>query len=70
MLGTFVASASAQQYHEDRRSDYRRDDRRNWNGGYYPAPPVIYGAPYYAPPPVIYGPSVGIAFPGVVIGIH
>lgn len=42
----------------------------DWHGGYYAAPPVVYGSPYYAPPPVVYGPSVGIALPGVSIGIH
>jgi len=51
----------------------------NWNGGYYPAPPVVYGFPYgasylwlayYYPPPVVYGPSVGVALPGLNIGIR
>ena len=75
--GAFVASASA----EDRRDDHRGGrnehyyhDNRGWNGGYYRAPPVIYGSPYayqpYYPPPVVYGPSVGIYLPGVSIGIH
>jgi len=50
----------------------------NWNGGYYRAPPVVYGSPYgssyygspyYSPPPVIYGPGIGISLPGVGIGI-
>ena len=39
-------------------------------GGYYGAPPVVYGSPYYYPPPVIYGPGVGINLPGVAIGIR
>lgn len=82
MLGTFVASAGAQEHREDGRRgyqrdynrevhrDYHREVHRDWNGGYYPAPPVVYGTPYYAPPPVVYGPNVGIVVPGIVIGVH
>jgi hypothetical protein len=70
MLGTFVATASAQGYHQDNHRDDHRDDHRNGNGGYYPAPPVVYGTPYYAPPPVVYAPGIGIALPGIVIGVH
>jgi len=49
----------------------------NRYGGYYRAPPVVYGSsygssyygsPYYAPP-VIY-PGIGISLPGVGIGIR
>jgi hypothetical protein len=29
-------------------------------GGYYAAPPIVYGSPYYAPPPVVYTPGFGI----------
>jgi len=39
-----------------------------WSGGYWGAPPVVYGDPYaygYYPPP-----GVGINLPGVSIGIH
>jgi len=54
VLGTFVASASAQVV---------------YGGPYYSAPPVVYAAPYYAPPPVVYGPAVGVNLPGVSIGI-
>jgi len=39
-----------------------------WTGGYYPAPPVVYGNPYtygYYPPP-----GVGINVGGIHIGIH
>jgi hypothetical protein len=48
-----------------------REYHHNWNGGYYNAPPVVYGSPYggayygspyYYPPPVVYGPSVGFSF--------
>ena len=71
-LGAFATPASA---------DWDNDHRgyhHNWNGGYYHAPPVVYGsaygygyygAPYYAPP-VVYGPGIGINLPGVSIGIH
>ena len=76
-LGSFAAPANAQYY---------RDGYHNWNGGYYNAPPVVYGstyyngyygappvvygAPYYAPPPVDYGPGIGIGLPGVAINIR
>ncbi len=50
-----AGSASAEDH-----GRYRRDDRhRDWNGGYYRAPPVVYGSPYYAPP-LIYGPGLSI----------
>ncbi len=71
-LGTFAGSASAQG----------RRHFHQWNGGYYPAPPVVYGStygnryygpsygdPYYAPPPVVYGPGIGINLPGIGIRI-
>ena len=63
-LGAFATPASA-DWHGDHRGYY---------GGYYRAPPVVYGGgyynyPYYAPP-VIYGPGVGINLPGVSIGIR
>ncbi len=72
VLGTFIASASADQ----RRDDHRGGERGggHWHGGggggYYPAPPVVYGTPYYAPPPVVYGPAVGVYVPGITIGIQ
>jgi hypothetical protein len=71
VLGTSLVSASA----GDRRDDHHGGDRHgDWHGGggggYYPAPPVVYGAPYYAPPPVVYGPGVGIYLPGLAIGIQ
>jgi hypothetical protein len=45
--------------------DDHRDYHHHWDGGYYRAPPVVYGgpyynAPYYAPPPVVYGPGIGL----------
>jgi len=71
-LGTFATSANAEEYHRDRDSDH------NWNGGYYRAPPVVYGSryrssyygrPYYYPP-VVYGPGIGIILPGISIGVR
>jgi len=71
-LGTFAAPASA---------DWNGDHggyHHNWNGGYYHAPPVVYGSaygngyygsPYYAPP-VVYGPGIGINLGGIGIGIR
>lgn len=64
VVGTFAGSASAQEH-------WRRDRNysQNWDGGYYVAPPVVYGSPYgssyygspyYYPPPVVYGPGVGV----------
>ena len=45
----------------DRRWEERQDHHRDWHGGYYRAPPVIYGSPYYYPaPPVVYGPGFGL----------
>jgi hypothetical protein len=74
-LGTFVASAGAQPHRDDHRGGERHDDRGrgHWggrDGGYYAAPPVIYGGPAYYPPPVVYGPAIGIYVPGVTIGIQ
>ncbi len=75
-LGTFADPASAQR-HEVRGDKGRghgrgHDKHPNWSGGYYRAPPVIYGTPYpprydrgpqyeqprYRPPPVVYGPGM------------
>ncbi len=71
-LGMFAGSASAQ----GRRSFH------HWDGGYYRAPPVVYGStygrryygpsygdPYYSPPPLVYGPGIGINLPGIGIRI-
>src|ERR1700691_2607770 len=70
-LGSFAGPAHAEW----------RDDHRghNWSGGYYRAPPVVYGSPYgssyygapgYYAPPVVYGPGIGVSLPGVNIGIR
>jgi hypothetical protein len=75
-LGTFATPA-----HADWNGD-QREYHHNWNGGYYRAPPVVYGSPYYGggyngyygspyyAPPVVYGPGIGINLPGVNIGIR
>jgi hypothetical protein len=72
-LGAFAAPARA-----DWDDNHRGERHHNWNGGYYHAPPVVYGSPYgsgyygspYYYPPVVYGPNVGISLPGVSIGIR
>src|SRR5229473_3072836 len=66
-LGTFAAPA-----HAEWDGDYR-NHQHNWNGGYYRAPPVVYGSPYHSSyygspyyyPPVVYGPGFGINLPGI-----
>jgi hypothetical protein len=78
-LGTFAGSASA----EPTAGGY--GTYHYYNGGYYQAPPVVYGSPYggayygspyyngspyYYAPPVVYGPSVGISLPFIGIGIR
>jgi hypothetical protein len=75
VLGMSAVPASAEEHRGDRHGDHRGwDDHGHhgwgWGGGYYRAPPVVYGSPYYAPPPVVYGPSVGVYLPGVSIGIR
>jgi hypothetical protein len=71
-VGTFAAPANADW-------DGNRGRHHNWNGGYYNAPPVVYGSPYrssyygYSPyyaPPVVYGPSVGLSLPFVNLNIR
>ena len=72
-LGTFAGSASA-----DDNWRGHRGYNHHWNGGYYRAPPVVYGSPYgssyygspYYAPPLIYGPGIGISLPGVGINIR
>jgi hypothetical protein len=69
----FVTPASADW------DGHHRSYNHYYNGGYYAAPPVVYGSPYgqayygspyYYPPPVVYGPSVGINLGGIGIGIR
>jgi len=70
-LGTLARPASAQG-----RGNDNRNRHHHWNGGYYRAPPIIYGSPYgqryygspyyepprYYPPPVVYGPGLNFNF--------
>jgi hypothetical protein len=71
-VGTFAGSADARPYNH------------YYNGGYYRAPPVVYGSyygrgyygsgdyggsPYYYAPPVVYGPNIGISLPFIGFGI-
>jgi hypothetical protein len=71
-LGAFATPASADW------DGNHRGYHHNWNGGYYNAPPVVYGSPYgngyygspYYAPPLVYGPGIGINLPGVNIGIR
>ena len=72
-LGTSAVPANARPYHH------------YYNGGYYRAPPVVYGSryrgayygspyyggsPYYYPPPLVYGPGIGINLPFIGINIR
>jgi len=77
LLGAFAGAASAKDHRDgDRRGEHRGDDHRGargyygYSGGYYSAPPVVYGSPYGYPPPVVYGPSIGINLPGISVGIR
>ena len=74
-IGAFASPASAEW------DGYYRSYGHNhyYNGGYYTAPPVVYGSPYrgayygvpaYYPPPVVYGPGIGINLGGIGIGIR
>ena len=74
-LGTFAGSASAAERRVVHRV-YRPLVVRH--GGYYRAPPVVYGSPYrgayygrpYYAPPVVYGPGIGIGLPGIFVHIR
>jgi hypothetical protein len=72
-LGSFTVPASA------------RAHNHYYNGGYYRAPPVVYGSryrngyygspyyggsPYYYAPPLVYGPHIGISLPFIGLGIN
>jgi hypothetical protein len=56
-----ITAVSGSANANDRDRGGHRDDHRGggWGGGYYRAPPVVYGTPYYAPP-IVYGPGFGI----------
>lgn len=65
--GSFVGAAQA--------GWHRGWHHHGWVGGYYGAPPVVYGGGYYGPgyyypPPVVYGPGIGVNLPGISIGIN
>jgi hypothetical protein len=73
VFGAFAVPANAADRRDEHRGGDHRDHRgwnRGYSGGYYVAPPVVYGDPYYAPPPVVYGPAIGISVPGISIGIR
>jgi hypothetical protein len=79
VLGTFVASASAENrgHPSGHSGGHERGRGNGGGGGYYSAPPVVYGSQYdgsyygspYYPPPVVYGPGIGIGLPGVNINL-
>jgi hypothetical protein len=66
-FGAVAVSASADN--GDRGRGRGHGYYNNWNGGYYRAPPVVYGSPYgpsyygtpYYAPPVVYGPAPGFS---------
>jgi hypothetical protein len=63
-----MTAGTAQAYWDHPDHDYYHGYHRGWSGGYWGAPPVVYGDPYsygYYPPP-----GVGISVPGVTIGIR
>jgi hypothetical protein len=69
VLAVGVAVGPARADWHDHRDHHWHD--HHWTGGYYAAPPVVYGGPgYYAPPPVVYGPGVGINLPGINLNIR
>jgi len=75
-LGTFSASASADEFQNDIRL-WEPDNNSKGSGIYYFAPPPaayatqFTGTPLYPPPyppPVFYGPSIGFSLDGPRIG--
>ena len=65
-LGLTAGTAQARWEHHDEHGWHGY--HHGWTGGYWGAPPVVYGDPYsygYYPPP-----GVGINVGGVHIGIH
>jgi hypothetical protein len=72
VFGTFAAASASAEEHQGNHWGNHRVDRHwdnrwghhdyphnGWSGGYYRAPPVVYGPQYYAPP-VVYGPGIGL----------
>jgi hypothetical protein len=78
--GLAIAALLALGVFAPAKAEWRGDNHgHNWGGGYYHAPPVVYGsaygsgyygAPGYYAPPVVYGPAVGINLGGIGIGIR
>ena len=82
VLGAGIGTARADD--RDSRGWDRQENHHHghWTGGYYRAPPVVYGygsgyytqpAPtyYYAPPPpVYYGSGIGVTLPGINLNFH
>ena len=67
-FGMTAGTAQARWEHHDEYEHGGHEWHHGWSGGYYRAPPVVYGDPYsygYYPPP-----GVGIRLPGVSIGIR
>ena len=67
VLALGVSSGTAQARWDRPEHNYR-GWHHGWSGGYYAAPPVVYGDPYgygYYPPP-----GVGISLPGVNIRVR
>jgi hypothetical protein len=65
-FGMTAGTAQARWEHHDEHG--APGYHHGWSGGYYRAPPVVYGDPYsygYYPPP-----GVGINLPGISIGIR
>ena len=65
-FGMTAGTAQARWEHQDEHGG--RGYHHGWSGGYWGAPPVVYGDPYsygYYPPP-----GVGINVGGVHIGIR
>jgi len=73
VLGAGIGTAGAED--RDHRSGWGRQDNHrengHWTGGYYRAPPVVYGGAYYAPPPAVYyGSGIGVTLPGINVNIR
>ena len=67
VLALGVSSGTAQARWDHPEHDWH-GYHHGWSGGYYRAPPVVYGDPYsygYYPPP-----GVGLRLPGLSIGIR
>jgi hypothetical protein len=72
VLGAVATPASAEIRRETGHGGHDHGNRGygDRGGGYYAAPPVVYGSPYAYAPPVVYGPGIGINAPGISIDIN